>query len=77
MYGEGKTRGQVGRLKIRATTNQACAALVNTELNEITVDYVYLFVLSQYYEIRRLAVGGNQPNLNLDKVKRWQIALPP
>lgn len=77
MYGEGKTRGQVGRLMFEATTNQAIAALVNRNLESVVVDYVFLFALSQYNEIREQAAGGNQPNLNLEKIKNWQIPLPP
>lgn len=76
MYGEGKTRGQVGWLKIEATTNQALAALVNEDLDIITKKYIYLFCLSQYVEIRAQAEGGNQPNLNLSKIKNWKISIP-
>lgn len=77
MYGEGKTRGQVGRLKFEATTNQACAALVNTDIVYLMNEYVFYYCLSQYNEIRRQAAGGNQPNLNLDKIKLWEIDIPP
>ncbi len=77
MYGEGKTRGQIGKLKFKATSNQACAVLVNPNLNESTVDYIYLFGLSQYEQLRMQAVGGNQPNLNLTKIKEWILPLPP
>lgn len=76
MYGEGKTRGQVGILKLEATTNQACAALVNPNLNAITRKFVYLYCLSQYEDIRRKSSGGNQPNLNLSKIKDWIISIP-
>jgi type I restriction enzyme S subunit len=76
MYGEGKTRGQVGWMKIEAATNQAIAALVNENLNEWTRRYIYLFCLSQYNEIRAKAEGGNQPNLNLSKIKNWEISIP-
>ena len=77
MYGEGKTRGQVGRLRIEAATNQACAALVNPWLNPVTADYAYLFCMSQYEAIRSEAMGGNQPNLSLGIIKQWRINLPP
>ncbi|HRW34128.1 MAG TPA: restriction endonuclease subunit S [Thermotogota bacterium] len=77
MYGEGKTRGQIGKIKFRATSNQACAALINQHLNETTVNYTFLFGLSQYEQIRMEAAGGNQPNLNLTKIKKWIIPLPP
>ncbi|WP_435139082.1 restriction endonuclease subunit S [Formosa sp. A9] len=77
MYGEGKTRGQVGWMKIEAATNQAIAALVNENLDIRTRSYTYYFCLSQYNEIRAQAEGGNQPNLNLSKIKNWKIQLPP
>lgn len=77
MYGEGKTRGQVGRLKIKASTNQACAALVNPSLPEYMNEYIFLFCQSQYNELRKQSVGGNQPNLNLQKIKNWVIPIPP
>ncbi|MCH7413784.1 restriction endonuclease subunit S [Belliella sp. R4-6] len=77
MYGEGKTRGQVGWLKIEATTNQAIAALVNETMPTITRTYVFYYCLSQYNDIRAKAEGGNQPNLNLSKVKNWDISMPP
>lgn len=76
MYGEGKTRGQVGWMKIKAASNQAIAALVNEKLDLITKKYVYNFCLSQYNEIRAQAEGGNQPNLNLSKIKNWSLKLP-
>lgn len=77
MYGEGKTRGQVGWLKIGAATNQAIAALVNETMPHITRTYVFFYCLSQYNEIRSKAEGGNQPNLNLSKIKDWEINIPP
>ena len=76
MYGEGKTRGSIGRLKIPAATNQACAALINEEIDFTTNQYVFFFLLSQYEEMRRAAVGGVRPNLNLDKVKSILVFLP-
>lgn len=76
MYGEGKTRGQIGRLKIKAATNQACAALVNIKLPYITNQYVFYFLLNNYSELRAEAVGGNQPNLNLGIIKEWDLPLP-
>jgi len=76
MYGEGKTRGQVGWMKISAASNQAIAALVNEDMKNDLRSYVYHFCLSQYNEIRAQAEGGNQPNLNLTKIKNWQINIP-
>ncbi|WP_216069975.1 restriction endonuclease subunit S [Acinetobacter soli] len=76
MYGEGKTRGQVTELLIDATCNQACAAiLVNNEIAHKS--FVKIRLLENYENIRKAASGGNQPNLNLNKVREIDIALPP
>ena len=75
MYGEGKTRGQVTELGIEATINQACAAIVVNE-SIITKRFVKFSLEANYLEMRELAEGGNQPNLNLSKIKEFPIGLP-
>lgn len=75
MYGEGKTRGQVSELRIHATINQACAA-IQVDVSKALKDFVKLALFAQYEEMRALAEGGNQPNLNLSKVKGLAIRLP-
>jgi type I restriction enzyme S subunit len=77
MYGEGKTRGKVSELKIDATTNQACAALVFEGTAAICKSYVKVFSLKNYDDIRRLSSGGVQPNLNLSIVRDTTFPLPP
>ena len=76
MYGEGKTRGQVTELRIEATINQACAAIVVDESLALK-GYVRLSLQANYLEMRELAEGGNQPNLNLSKIKSFPLFLPP
>lgn len=76
MYGEGKTRGQVSELRIHATINQACAAVRVDESKALT-SYIKLALRAQYEQMRALAEGGNQPNLNLSKVKGIELRLPP
>ena len=77
MYGEGKTRGKVSELLIEATINQALAAL---QVSEKFIDlrkYLKFFLQGHYELIRKLSVGGVQPNLNLGTVQRICIPLPP
>lgn len=75
MYGEGKTRGQVTELKLEATCNQACAAIIPN--NEIALTSYVKLKLQENYEVIRLAAsGGNQPNLNLNKVREIGIQIP-
>ena len=76
MYGQGKTRGQIAKLKIDAATNQACAAIIlNKDMSDM--DFVYELLLINYENIRAMAQGGNQANLNLKLVSSIPIILPP
>lgn len=75
MYGEGKTRGQVGELRIDAATNQACAAIMPYLIS--STQYIKLYLKRSYLNIRQQAEGGLQPNLNLSKIAQYDIPLPP
>jgi type I restriction enzyme S subunit len=77
LYGQGKTRGQITELKIEATTNQACACIVPTSEEFQIKDYLKIYFKKIYNEIRQLAEGGAQPNLNVKKIKSYLIPLPP
>ncbi|WP_300924431.1 restriction endonuclease subunit S [uncultured Muribaculum sp.] len=75
MYGEGKTRGQVSELLIESATNQACAAisLIDTNIKA----YIKNYFEGNYFHLRKLAEGGNQPNLSIGKISNYTIPLPP
>lgn len=77
MYGQGKTRGQVSELRIAASTNQACAAVVPVEWSVAHRSFIKLVFEKSYDEIREHAAGGAQPNLNVGKIKTTPIPLPP
>lgn len=77
LYGQGKTRGQVSELRMEATINQACASIVFIENFENIKQYVKVFFEQKYEELRALAAGGAQPNLNVGKIKETLIPLPP
>nr|WP_298169474.1 restriction endonuclease subunit S [uncultured Pseudomonas sp.] len=77
MYGQGKTRGQISELLIDACTNQACAAIQMFDQDESHRRYVKYFFVKSYDDIRLLAAGGAQPNLNLGKIKETVLPLPP
>jgi len=74
MYGEGRTRGKCSELMIRATTNQAIAAI---STHDYLRGYLKLFLMKNYEDIRKTASGGVQPNLNLGIVKAIEVPLPP
>ena len=75
MYGQGKTRGQIAILNIEATTNQAVVAILPSEFCEKFFLYHCLHLM--YDNIRSMARGGNQANLNLAIVRSINIILPP
>ena len=76
MYGQGVTRGKVAILEIEAACNQACAAINSYYEAVIGTRYLYHFLSFRYKEIRRLAHGGQQQNLNLEIVSTLPIAYP-
>lgn len=77
MYGQGKTRGQITELKIEAATNQACASIKLNSKDSNLRQYVKIVFQKMYEEIRSLAQGGAQPNLNLGKISNTVFPLPP
>jgi type I restriction enzyme S subunit len=77
MYGQGKTRGQVSEIVEAGATNQAVSALVFLNSSKLLKKYIKIYFQKIYDEIRLLAEGGAQPNLNVGKIKKTAIPLPP
>ncbi len=77
LYGEGKTRGKCSELSFDSTTNQAIAAIVQVDLEKKLRKYLKYYLLKNYAEIRELAVGGAQPNLNLGIIENTIVPIPP
>jgi type I restriction enzyme S subunit len=74
MYGQGKTRGQVAMLGIKAATNQACAAILPRE--DIDPRFVFLNLGSRYEELRGLSNSGGQENLSQGLIQGLQFSYP-
>ncbi|AFZ46807.1 restriction modification system DNA specificity domain protein [Cyanobacterium stanieri PCC 7202] len=75
MYGQGKTRGRTALLGNPSATNQACAVILpNTKYSTI---YLWELLKISYNTLRELGRGGNQPNLNLNMIKTFEISFPP
>jgi type I restriction enzyme S subunit len=75
MYGQGKTRGQSAILGIPATTNQACAVVPPNP--RFDPSFLHAQMTVSYDRLRGMAEGGNQPNLNLARIKAFEVLLPP
>lgn len=77
MYGQGKTRGQISEIVTPGATNQAIAAMVFYTSSKQIKGYLKYFFVEIYEEIRLLAEGAAQPNLNVGKIKETLVPLPP
>lgn len=76
MYGQGKTRGQSAILKVPATTNQACFAILPNCTWE--PEFLQLWLMYSYQELRNMSEnrGGNQANLNGDLLNSFKAPAP-
>lgn len=74
MYGQGKTRGQVAMLGMKAATNQACAAILPRD--DIDPRFVFLNLGSRYEELRGLSNSGGQENLSQGLIQALQFSYP-
>lgn len=77
MYGQGDTRGRTAKLDIDATTNQACAVLHDIDNNIVSTDYLWYYLQGRYEDLRSMASGNNQPNLNAGKINNYDVVVPP
>lgn len=77
MYGQGDTRGRTAKLGIDATTNQACAVLYDIDNSIVSTDYLWYYLQGRYHDLRSMASGNNQPNLNAGKINNYDVVVPP
>lgn len=75
MYGQGKTRGMTGYLGVEACTNQACACILPS--NSVNQKFLWQYFVLSYDNLRDMAKGGNQPNLNGNIIKNYPVLYPP
>lgn len=75
MYGQGKTRGQVAKLGIEASTNQACAAILLHDGHD--PDFYFHYLSAQYEALRELGNAGTQQNLSGGILKEVHVLVPP
>ena len=72
MYGA--TIGATSILKMKACTNQACAAFRKNE--QVIPEYLYYFLRSQKEKFVKDGVGGAQPNISAGYLKKVEMELP-
>lgn len=74
MYGA--TAAKVAVNMIPLTTNQACCNLT-IDPNLADFRFVYFYLCYKYISLAALANGGAQQNLNAQRIKDFDITLPP
>ena len=75
MYGQGQTRGRSAILKVESTSNQACGAIFPNKIDNPV--FIWHQLMLRYRELRELGRGGNQPNLNGQLIKNFELIFPP
>jgi len=66
--------GKTAMLGINAATNQAICGLQPKDT--LLPKFLFYFLKSQIYVLKKLGRGGAQPNINQHKIKTLQIPLP-
>lgn len=74
MYGA--TAGKVAYSLIDLTTNQACCNIVIDNKKAVAL-YVYYYLQFSYNDLKNLACGAAQQNLNINVISNYSIILPP
>jgi type I restriction enzyme S subunit len=76
MYGQGATRGRVAILGKDMAINQACAAIIPLD-GTTAPGFLYHLFDFDYFRLRSLSQGSNQPNLSTDLIGSITIRVPP
>jgi len=78
LNGQGKTRGTVAILNMKATCNQSLVSIVPKDPNEIKSRIIYYILKSRYNEIRKLTgdSGNDRRGLNMQIIRKIELFYP-
>ena len=77
LNGQGKTRGTVSMLRIKATCNQSLVS-INTKNEKVIInDFIYLFLRFNYQQIRDISGDKKRSGLNMKLIGNIEIKVPP
>lgn len=77
LNGQGKTRGTVAMLRMRATCNQSLVAITPNDSNRAIPEYVFWALRSMYEDIRALTGDNERSGLSITILKTIRVPLPP
>ena len=75
MTGEGVTRGRSAVLEIEACANQSVAHIIPNK-KRVLDKFLFYYLQSQYWKIRSVYKGSNQPGLNVSIIKQFEMPIP-
>lgn len=78
LNGQGKTRGTVAMLRMKATCNQSLVSIFPKDMSEIIPDLIYYILKTRYLEIRKLTgdSGNDRRGLNMILIRKIEISYP-
>lgn len=78
LNGQGKTRGMVSMLHVKATCNQSVVSIYPKDLDLIIPEYVYFNLKVRYQEIRKMTGddGNDRRGLNMPLIRNIKINFP-
>jgi restriction endonuclease S subunit len=76
LNGQGKTRGTVALLRVKATCNQSLVAINPREKEKLIPEFLYLQLKAKYQEIRDITGDNQRSGLNMPIIRGIKIYLP-
>ncbi len=76
LNGQGKTRGTVAMLRVKATCNQSIVAIDPIDKGKLLPEFLYLQLKSRYQEIRNITGDNQRSGLNMPIIRSIKIYLP-
>lgn len=77
LNGQGKTRGTVAILRVKATCNQSLVSIMPNDINKLKTEYLYVCLNSLYQQIRNLTGDNQRSGLNMPIIRTIKIPLAP
>lgn len=78
LNGQGKTRGTVAMLRVKATCNQSLISIYPKKSSSLLSEYIYANLNSRYIEIRKITgdSGNDRRGLNMPLIRNIDINYP-
>ncbi|MEY3123197.1 MAG: hypothetical protein RI993_2022 [Pseudomonadota bacterium] len=79
LNGQGKTRGTVAMLRVKATCNQSLVSIYPKNSDELLPEYLFMNLHGRYEEIRKITgdSGNDRRGLNMPLIRNIEIPLAP